>query len=100
MRNGNDPLAHAARPVTDFSLPPTRFLLNLLHRPRQYPGAIVQQSAVGRVVNIALHHGRVHPHLPSLVPVPPGVLSPAPPLDHATPAPSPDQSLVPNAPRF
>src|SRR6266850_447984 len=34
--------------------------------PRQPPRPIVQQSTVGRVVNVTLHHRRVHPHLSPL----------------------------------
>src|SRR6266566_9547851 len=64
--NGNHFLGHATHPVADFSFQTSHFLLHLLHGPRQHPRAIVQQSTVGRVVNVTLHHRRVHPHLSPL----------------------------------
>src|SRR5207302_8791954 len=59
-------LSHSTHPVADITFQTSHFLLHLLHDPRQHPRAIVQQSTVGRVVNVTLHHRRVHPHLSPL----------------------------------
>src|ERR1039458_6372128 len=42
-----------------------RDVLDLLHAPDQHPHSIPQQAAVGRVVDVGLHHGSVHAHLAS-----------------------------------
>ena len=39
------------------------FLLDLLHRPRQHPRAVPQQTAVGRIVDVGFHHRGIDPQL-------------------------------------
>jgi hypothetical protein len=39
--NRDHPFGHAAHPVAHLLLESARFFLNLFHRPRQYPSAII-----------------------------------------------------------
>jgi hypothetical protein len=64
MGDRNHPLAHTALPIPYFLFEAAHFVFDLLHGSCQYPCAIVQQTAVRRIMHIAFHHRRVHPHLP------------------------------------
>src|SRR5271157_1657153 len=66
MGDGDHPFGHRAHPVAHFLLETARFPCDLFHGPGQHPCAVVQQAAVGRIVDVAFHHRGVHPQLASL----------------------------------
>src|SRR5271157_2860398 len=66
LSDGNHPFGHRAHPVAHFLLETARFSFDLFHGPRQHPCAIVQQAAVGGIVDIAFHHRCVHAQLAPL----------------------------------
>src|SRR5215470_1214633 len=66
LSDSHHPLAHTPRPIANFALQPTRLPSDLFHGPCPHPRAVVQQPAVGRIVNIGFYHRGVHPHLSPL----------------------------------
>ena len=56
------PQLHAPAAVAQLGSGRARNLCNLAHDASQHPNSIPQQSAVGRVVDVGLHHSRVHTH--------------------------------------
>jgi hypothetical protein len=56
------PLGNTAHPIPDLSLQSTHFLFNLLHAARHHASAILQQTAIGGVMNIGFHDRPIYPH--------------------------------------
>src|SRR5580658_3295478 len=56
-------LATSRRKNAISALQAAGFLLDLLHRPRQHPRTVPQQTAVGRIVDIGFHHRGIDPQL-------------------------------------
>src|SRR5271166_4026152 len=61
LSDGDHPLGHRAHPVAHFLPETARLRFDLFHGPRQHPRAIVQQAAVGGIVDVAFHYRGTHP---------------------------------------
>src|SRR5215469_2306656 len=64
QRDGHHLLLHTPHPIPNSPLSSSQRPLDSLHRPGQHPRPVPQQAAVGRIVNVRLHHRRIYPHLP------------------------------------
>ena len=56
------PQLHAPASVAQLRSDDARDRGDLLHRADQHPDPVSQQRAVGRMVDVRLHHRRIHPH--------------------------------------
>src|SRR5207247_1573387 len=56
-------MRHASHPVARLRSDSSDLLFDPFHRTRQHTHAVSQQAAVSRVVDVGLHHRRVHSHL-------------------------------------
>jgi len=59
-RNLHHSQLHAPRAIPQLRPHLTGHIGNSLHDPRQHANAIAQQRTIGRMVNVGLHHGRIH----------------------------------------
>jgi len=59
--NFHQPIAHRSGAIAKLRSCGAGELRNAFHRAREHPHPIAEQAAVGRVVNVSLHDGGVHP---------------------------------------
>lgn len=65
-RDIEQPQFYASRSVAQLGSGRARDLGDLLHGADQHPNPVTQQRAVGRVMDVGLHHRRIHTHSASL----------------------------------